>query len=252
MRGMYAKYMAIGALAAVALSVAWLAFRIAPESSPAARGARLAYLQNCIECHGQIEDSALAGRNLECPAHGEGVAPRHYRGACRDFLAYFEIVVLNRGFAQRQAAVVPNRLLQGEILARQYGCFLCHGQLGQGGIRNAGALKGYIPGYFGEDFDVLTRNGSEESITAWIRHGTDPALVESGITGRIARFYLERQAVKMPRFDSLPDDDIQRLAEYVIVLHEYGEMGAIEIRDYGRQTMLPATIVAADRRLPSP
>lgn len=228
----------IGAVFAVALLV-WLVLRLAPESSPAARGANLAYTQNCIECHGRAEASAVADENLTCRNRPSDDVYRHYQGACRDYLAYFEIVRLNRNFALRTSAQVPNHLLQGEKLARQYGCFQCHGQMGQGGLRNAGALKAYVPGYFGRDFKALTLNGNRESIIAWIRHGIDPALTDSWLTGYFARIFLERQAVSMPQFKSLPDNEIRLLTDYLIALHQYGEMDAGEIRDYSRRTISP-------------
>ena len=123
------------------------------------------------------------GVRRQIPRHsnvpGQSIEPTHpaYEGTCRDLLAYFEAVRLKRTFAMRVKSQNPNRLLQGERLAREYNCFQCHGELGQGGFRNAGALKGYIPGYFGDDFAQLTRGGNAESIRAWISQGIDPALI---------------------------------------------------------------------------
>ena len=45
---------------------------------------------------------------------------------------------------------------RGPYLARKYGCFECHGPLGQGGFSNPGSLKGYVPGFFGRDFDMAS------------------------------------------------------------------------------------------------
>ena len=129
-----------------------------------------------------------------------------------------------------------NRLLQGESLARQYNCFQCHGELGQGGFRNAGALKGYIPGYFGNDFARLTQDGSTESVRTWISQGIDPAIFSNPIEGAIAEFFIERQEVSMPVFESLPDSTIRILADYVITLNQFGAMDAKAIRAYSRET----------------
>lgn len=237
----------VGAILAIPLLV-WLAIRLDVESSPAARGADLAYMQNCIECHGRADASGVPDEKLGCPVRRRANVKPHYQGSCSDLLAYFEIVRLNRNFAQRLSTAVPNRLLQGESLVREYGCFQCHGDLGQGGFRNKGALKGYIPGYFGEDFKILTRDAAAESITAWIRHGVDPSLFDFGLTGYFARTFLNRQAVKMPQFRFLPQDEIRILTEYLIALHEYGEMDASDLRDYGRRTVSPSDNTVADRR----
>lgn len=234
----------IGAIAA-ALPLAWLTVDSMAESAPAARGAELAFMQNCIECHGQTGAGVLAEDTLSCSAGRRDGGNQHYRGACGDYLAYFEVVRLKRNFQQRLTARAPNRLMQGERLARQYACFQCHGELGQGGSRNPGSLKGYIPGYFGADFDALTRRGHAESISAWIRLGVDPALIESGPAGHLARIFLDRQSVSMPRFESLPDGEIQLLTEYVSALRKFGAMGAGEMREYGRLTVAPSPIAIA-------
>jgi len=142
--------------------------RLIPESSPAARGAAAVNSQGCIECHGQSEPGFPDDVDLSCTNVGVNSTHPRYDGLCSDVLAYFEIVRLKRTFDVRARSVDQNPMLQGEILARQYNCFQCHGEMGQGGFRNAGALKGYIPGYFGNDFALLTRGGSAESVRNWI------------------------------------------------------------------------------------
>jgi len=221
---------------AVAALLVWLGIQLKPESTPVARGTATAYEGGCIECHGRPGDVSPDDVALECS--GESIESTHpsYEGTCRDLIAYFEAVRLKRTFSMRSSAPNPNRLLQGERLAREYHCFQCHGELGQGGFRNEGALKGYIPGYFGDDFAQLTRGGNAESVRAWISQGIDPALFENPIKGPIAEFFIEHQAVSMPIFGTLPDSKIRILADYVIALNEFGEMDAKSIRAYGRQT----------------
>ena len=163
------------------------------------------------------------------------IHPR-YEGRCSDLLAYFEAVRLKRTFGVRAKSPSQNPLLQGERLARQYNCFQCHGELGQGGFRNEGALKGYIPGYFGNDFALLTQRGSAESVRTWISQGIDPALLANPIEGTIAKFFFEQQLVSMPIFGTLSDTEIQILTDYVITLNQFGEMDAKAIRAYSRLT----------------
>ena len=223
------------ATAATALLV-WLGVQLIPESTPVARGATSAYLGGCIECHGQPGIEFPDDAALECVDVRVNIIHPHYEGRCRDLLAYFEAVRLKRTFSTRAKSRNPNRLLQGERLARKYNCFQCHGELGQGGFRNAGALKGYIPGYFGDDFAKLTRGGNAESIRLWIKQGIDPALLEHPIKGTAAEYFIEHQAVSMPKFATLPDSKIRILTDYVIALHQFGEMDAKAIRGYSRLT----------------
>lgn len=210
--------------------------RLIPESSPAERGAVAANSSACIDCHGKPEAGFPDDANLACSTASINITHPRYAGRCSDVLAYFEVVRLKRTFQVRAKSQNHNRLLRGESLARQYNCFQCHGELSQGGFRNAGALKGYIPGYFGSDFALLTRDGSTESVRTWIRQGIDRDLFSKPIEGAIAEFFIERQAISMPIFGSLPDSDIQILADYVVALNEFGAMDAKAIRAYGRAT----------------
>lgn len=230
--GMLAYAVAIG-LAAVLGSQG---LRLIPESSPVERGSVAAHSAGCIDCHGQPDTNFPDDARLSCRNAGMGGGHPPYEGRCSDVLAYFEVIRLKRSFRVRAEAPNPNRLLQGERLARQYNCFQCHGELGQGGFRNAGALKGYIPGYFGKDFALLTQNGSPESVRSWISQGIDPAIYSNPVDGLFARFFIERQEVSMPIFASLPDSSIQILADYVIALNQLGAMDASAIRAYSEET----------------
>ncbi len=207
-----------------------------PESTPVARGAASAILGNCIACHGQPGVDFPDDYTLECTELNRNNSHPGYEGKCSDLLAFFGVVRLKRSFKTRAKSSSQNRLLQGERLARQFKCFNCHGELGQGGFRNSGALKGYVPGYFGNDFAQLTRSGSVESIRAWISQGIDPTMFEKPIEGTIARFFVERQDVGMPNFGTLSDSKIQILTDYVISLNQFGDMDAAEIRAYSQLT----------------
>lgn len=210
--------------------------RLIPESSHVERGATAVNARGCIDCHGKSETKFPDDAKLSCDRTSSSDSHPQYNGRCDDVLAYFEAVRLKRTFRMRAASPNQNRLLQGESLARQYNCFQCHGELGQGGFQNGGALKGYIPGYFGKDFALLTRDGSTESVRTWIRKGIDPALFSRPIEGAIAKFFIERQEVSMPLFGTLPDSTIRVLADYVIALNQFGAMDAKAIRAYSRET----------------
>lgn len=146
---------------------------------------------------------------------------------------------LRREIDVRLARAPDNRLLLGERLARERNCFRCHGELGQGGIRNAGALKSYIPGYFGRDFGRLTSGGRREIVTEWISTGSSRALTEHPVTGFIAQFFLNRQAVSMPIFSSLPEHELELLTDYVIALNALGALDVTGVANYAAMTERP-------------
>lgn len=210
--------------------------RLLLESSPVARGGASANARACIECHGRTEIGYPDDAALKCAKPTINITHPRYEGRCVDLLAFFEVVRLKRSFKSRASSAINNRLLQGERLARKYNCFQCHGELGQGGFRNAGALKGYIPGYFGNDFALLTQGGSPSSVSAWIRQGVDPALIRTPIKGAIAQYFINRQEISMPIFGTLSDADIQILSDYVTALHKLGKLDAKRIREYGYRT----------------
>ena len=226
-------FLAVGTIAALLASFGQ---RLMPESAPFARGAETGNKASCNSCHGQTEIGYPDDSSLDCGNAGVKIRHPQYEGACADLLAYFEMVRLKRSFRARAGAPFRNRLLQGEILARQYNCFQCHGELGQGGFRNAGALKGYIPGYFGNDFALLTRGGSPESVMAWISQGIDQALFDHPLEGPIAEFLIDNQEVSMPEFGTIPYSQRRILTDYVITLSKFGEMDAKEIRAYSQLT----------------
>ncbi len=230
------RHLLILVVGTVTALLASLGQRLVPESTPFARGAENGNNGSCISCHGQTEIGFPDDSSLDCGNPGAKNPHPQYEGDCADLLAYFEMVRLKRSFKVRSMVPVQNRLLQGETLARQYHCFQCHGELGQGGFRNAGALKGYIPGYFGNDFTLLTRDGSPESVMAWISQGIDPVLFGHPLEGPVAGFFIGNQDVSMPEFGTIPYSQRRILTDYVIELSKFGEMDAKEIRAYSRLT----------------
>src|SRR5438552_4014807 len=99
-------------------------------------------------------------------------------------------------------------------VAAELGCFACHGPLGAGGVPNPGSLKGYVPGYWGADFDDLVR--SDEELWHWIAEGEIRRITEHPISA----FFFRRQAIKMAAFGRfLPEDDVRALAAYVRWIH---------------------------------
>jgi mono/diheme cytochrome c family protein len=225
----------------------WVEQRMAPESSPVARGAAYAQPRGCVECHGDPEKPLLDANHNDCSDVNTMSWHPDYEAECADVLAYFETVRLRRSFKHRKRFNTNNPLLAGEQLVRQYHCFNCHGPLGQGGFKNPGSLKGYVPGYFGSDFKALTRNADPESVRDWITHGMDAEILEKPVTGRIAAFYFKRQAVSMPSYKSLKADEIEILVNYVIALNRYGAITAEEVRSYGQQSRSTDSLTSIDK-----
>jgi mono/diheme cytochrome c family protein len=216
--------------------------RLVPESSPVARGGATPGIYVCLSCHGKNDDDAPEAWSLSCER--QSVMPGHpdYEGSCEDLLAFFAAARVRSSFAERLAANTSNRLLAGERLARMFYCFQCHGELGQGGFPNDGALKGYVPGYFGEDFRRLTNDASPAAVRAWINDGINPDLLNSPIEGPVAAFVIEHQAIQMPQFNSLTHSKIDLLVNYVLTLHAFGPMDAGAVRTYDKLTRLPSSL----------
>jgi mono/diheme cytochrome c family protein len=98
----------------------------------------------------------------------------------------------------------------GRDAAGRLGCFGCHGPQGRGDTPNPRSLKGYIPAWDGADFPDLARDDSE--IRDWIRDG-GPARLRNH---PVARFFMGRQAIRMPAFGAAaPDADVEAITAYI-------------------------------------
>jgi mono/diheme cytochrome c family protein len=128
------------------------------------------------------------------------------------------------------AGLAPNRLLAlGDALSRRHGCYQCHGELGQGGVANPASFKNTIPGFFGHDFRELTDGGDRDEILHWIDHGRGQA-IESGLTGAVAKRFLDGQAIGMPGYrDRLNEVEKSILTEYLLYLNKTGPLSAKEL-----------------------
>src|SRR5919198_1004075 len=125
----------------------------------------------------------------------------------------------DRGSARVRAR---RRSARGGEIAADLGCFACHGPLGAGGVGNPGSFKGYVPGFWGTDFDDLVR--SDEELHTWIAKGELPRVAEhwfgrlffKGADHAIGRLLFPGQAIKMPAYEQfVPVADMDALAAYV-------------------------------------
>src|SRR5438552_1410770 len=169
---------------------------LALEETPALRGQRVAADLGCFTCHGPGGAGGTHNPGSEegtVPAFTERTqmmyvkttddlreyvldgAPRRKRDD-PDYRAKVEATALRmpayRGFVspgQLEDLVAYLRAASGQILpeeqpaargaevATALNCFSCHGPLGAGGVGDPGSLKGYVPAFWGADFDDLVR-----------------------------------------------------------------------------------------------
>ncbi len=121
----------------------------------------------------------------------------------RALVAYLRLV---SGLLRPPSGIVA----RGEQAVRELGCFSCHGEMGMGGQPNPGSLKGYVPGFLGDDFRDLVR--SNEELMTWLREGELPRIAKHPI----GRFFFARQRVHMPAYKRFTSEDkLEAAAAYV-------------------------------------
>jgi len=99
---------------------------------------------------------------------------------------------------------------EGREVAMKRGCFGCHGPQGRGSMPNLRGFKGYIPAWDGADFPELAKDDAE--IREWILDGVSKRFAAS----RGARFFLERQPIKMPAYRAhLSETEVDRLVDFI-------------------------------------
>jgi mono/diheme cytochrome c family protein len=99
---------------------------------------------------------------------------------------------------------------RGYDIAEQRGCFRCHGPEGRGAAPNPRSLKGYVPPWDGADYEELVENDGE--LREWIMDGRPQRLQRN----RIARFFLDRQEIRMPAFrGNISDEELTAIGAYI-------------------------------------
>lgn len=102
------------------------------------------------------------------------VAPRGVFGFLRARIAWLAIGVavgicsvlaFQREFRSRESTPA----LRGERVAHDYGCFVCHGPEGRGGVADPGSRNGFVPGWDGPT--VATLATDENEVIEWIQDG---------------------------------------------------------------------------------
>jgi mono/diheme cytochrome c family protein len=228
-----AASLSLAAVSAVAAVVWWRTANIGAVQ----RGADLAVANGCLGCHAGPDVSPVLPRafaeldDVEPATLREWILdgmPQRVRQdpesrmaleagairmpAWRGRLSHAQVDDLVTYMRAVAAADVPAdpAARNGYAIAERLGCFGCHGPGGRGAGGNPGSLKGYIPPWDGPDFAELVANDGE--LREWILGGRPQRLQANAL----ARFFLDRQAIRMPAFrGQLTEGDLRALETYI-------------------------------------
>lgn len=204
---------------------------------PVRRGADLALAQGCLGCHGgpgesprlpsaltdldDVEEATLRDwildgmprRVRQDPALRQDLEAAAIRmPAWRGRLSEAQVDDLVAYLRALAAADLPDdpAIQGGYAVGERLGCFRCHGPGGRGASRNPGSLKGYIPPWDGRDFAELVADEAE--LREWILDGRPQRLQANPL----ARFFLDRQAIRMPAFRGrIEEEELRGLEAYI-------------------------------------
>jgi mono/diheme cytochrome c family protein len=233
----------------------------ARSSNPVRRGIARAQQLGCFTCHGnqgkggirdpgyeggevpawsggvwmmyledeqEIREFILDGISKRRAASFSSLQEREYAAiampAYRDVLRGSDLDDLTAAFLVLSRMIGPAKDTpeeRGWRLARHWQCLDCHGPGASGGNSNPGSFAGYIPGWYGSDFDDLVRDRAE--FDAWIRDGNIERLISHPIASR----FIESQRVRMPGYPDLTQEELDDLWAYAVWLKDTG--GGIRI-----------------------
>ncbi len=154
--------------------------------------------------HGAHGDHVHEHDAITMPAYGDVVS----EADLEDLVATFKVL---------SGMVAPARdtpARAGYDLARERSCFSCHGPAGAGGLPNPRSFTGFIPGWYGADFEDLVRDRRE--FDTWILEGAIPRLSNHPI----AKYFLDRQMLPMPAYRELTPEQLDGLWAYAVWLGE--------------------------------
>jgi len=175
---------------------------------------QMMYVKSTDDLREYILDGAPKRRREDPDYRAKMEAAALRMPAYRDFVSAAQVEDLVAYLRAASDQVLPPEAeadaVRGVELAMELGCHDCHGPLGAGGVANPGSFKGYVPGFWGEDFDELVRD--EDELRAWIADGEIERIAEHPV----GRRFFERQVIKMPAYKRFVSDaDIGALMAWV-------------------------------------
>ena len=226
----------------LAVSAPWIvsAYWRNRSSNPVRRGVALAEKLGCYTCHGELGRSGIPDP-LDAggvPGWTGGVWMMHVENdadirriilegsesdgaigmpAYKDVMDGGDVDDLVAAFKVVSGMTGPPRgspARAGLGVALDWKCFACHGAAGSGGLPNPRSFTGFVPGWYGADFDDLVHDRDE--FDRWIVDGTIPRLANQ----RLARFFLERQRLTMPAYPETTPQQLDDLWAYAVWLRE--------------------------------
>jgi mono/diheme cytochrome c family protein len=174
---------------------------------------QMMYVTNADELREYVLDGMPARRRDDPAYRAEIDAATLRMPAYRPFLTPRQLEDLVAYLRATSGQILPADdplAFRGAELAIEHECFACHGPLGAGGMANPGSFKGYVPSFWGRDFDDLVRDDAE--LRQWLVDGKIARIAEHPIGG----WFFRRQALKMPAYGhQLKDEEIGALVAYV-------------------------------------
>lgn len=150
-----------------------------------------------------LEDSGartrLADQHIRMPAYDERLSE-----------AQIEVLALWASVVEGVEVAGDENAARGRQLARENGCTSCHGLEGAGGRPNPRSLGGFIPGFLGDNFRDLVESRAE--FDEWVKTGNLERLEANPLVRRAWR----RQALSMPVYADLSDDDLDALWTWIL------------------------------------
>ena len=142
--------------------------------------------------HSHLNDETARTNQTTLPIRMPAFEGAFSESNLRDLVAYYKAVAVFE--------TTPPEVKKGYNIASQLGCFGCHGPGGRVGSKNPRSFKGYIPPWQGKDYALLVKNKKERR--QWILEGN----IDRFRSNPLARFFVNRQIIKMPVYGDLIDE----------------------------------------------
>lgn len=169
-------------------------------------GVWMMYVENDDEIRKFIVQGSVPEQGMAMPAYGDVLGGSDLDDLVAAFKVLSAMNLPDAGSAARH----------GYELARDWDCLSCHGPGASGGLPNPGSFAGFIPGWYGADFEDLVRDRDE--FDEWVKEGVSARMADHPI----ASFFVRRQRVAMPAYPALTKAELDDLWAYAGWLGDTG------------------------------